>query len=493
MLIRKAGLFRNQYAVSGAPLAETWAGCRHQELFGWHVYSSSPLGVSYASHESRQCIVLGCILDPERPAKSDSDICRDLVNGSSDRDTFFRAAARYSGRFVILAQVSGVWLCVGDACCLRQIYHTVHLGRLLLCSSQAILQHVTGRELSMSAAKREFIDRLSYEKAQMPWFGDEGLDDRVRKLLPNHWLDLDRNTVQRFRIEVWRHRSVSENIARSAEILRGTLAALGHRYRLLMPITAGWDTRLLLAASREMSHDIDYYIFSRDKETEADVLVAQQLDEAFDLGLQVRETSALTDEFIRRYNQHHLRPRVIKKTENIQDHLLRSPSMAVNVNGNATGVIKGCYGHSSSPLSLENVRRLKGLIAGNSYCDEQLAQWYESARLASLESGVFLGDLLLWEQVIGNWGARYPNEQDLAIEEVSPANNREFYACLLAMEPGRRVGPAFAVMRDLIELMWPEVLDIAINPHKSAWKLHLKRHPWIYHQILRAQFICRRN
>ena len=52
-------------------------------------------------------------------------------------------------------------------------------------------------------------------------------------------------------------------------------------------------------------------------------------------------------------------------------------------------------------------------------------------------------DFLYWEQRLGNWGAMYPAEQDIAVDEVSPFNNRLILTTMLSAETHRRTASAY--------------------------------------------------
>ncbi|MBJ3793540.1 hypothetical protein I8J38_34180, partial [Bacillus sp. OA1] len=73
-------------------------------------------------------------------------------------------------------------------------------------------------------------------------------------------------------------------------------------------------------------------------------------------------------------------------------------------------------------------------------------------------------DLFYWEQRMGNWGTMYQAEQDIAIEEFCPFNNRRLLIALLKLEKEYRQGPEHIIYKKMINSLWPETLSEPINP-----------------------------
>jgi hypothetical protein len=73
-------------------------------------------------------------------------------------------------------------------------------------------------------------------------------------------------------------------------------------------------------------------------------------------------------------------------------------------------------------------------------------------------------DMLYLEQRLGNWGALYPAEQDIAIEELSPYNCRLLIETLLSSPRELRAAPDYPLFSKLMHKMWPEVMSLPINP-----------------------------
>lgn len=65
---------------------------------------------------------------------------------------------------------------------------------------------------------------------------------------------------------------------------------------------------------------------------------------------------------------------------------------------------------------------------------------------------------------MGHWGALHPAEQDVAMEQFSPFNNRGLLTTLLGVDATERGAPDYPVYRRMVELLWPEAMAEAVNP-----------------------------
>lgn len=105
----------------------------------------------------------------------------------------------------------------------------------------------------------------------------------------------------------------------------------------------------------------------------------------------------------------------------------------------------------------------------NDYAISSFHKW-----LADLEGhthGLDLLDLFEWEQAHGNWLAMCQLEFDIAWQDIlTPFNCREILKNILCIEPKYRNPPEYELFTRLISHMWPELLNVPINPHVISKK-----------------------
>jgi len=312
----------------------------------------------------------------------------------------------------------------------------------------------------------EFTRLPAYQEQENAWYGDEAIDDRLRKLLPNHYLEISQRSVKRVPVKpLCGSVSDEEAISNTVVILKGTYSALIRRYQLMQPITAGWDSRVLLSASRQFKGKIRFYVFSFSSMKSADVWVPRRLSERLGLDFSVIEPAPLHERFLSDYRAEHVTPRILPKTAQIQYHYdRRYDRNVINVNGNAAEIARCFYGYTTRKVTIDMLLTFSGYGRQSDYVREQLEKWYPQACQYAAESGIPLLDLFYWEQRMGNWGAMFPSEQDIAVEEISPFNNHALLRGLLCVSPKRRRAPGFSFFRKLVEHLWAETLTEKVNP-----------------------------
>jgi hypothetical protein len=465
-------VFTNQYIVtdrSAEPRCELpdFATVDFGDL---RIRAHARLKLTVAASDVAQVALLGYILDPQRPDDDDEAIVERLAATSGTPQRLHENLEGTTGRYVLLFRTTTTTIVTGDALHFRHIYHAVPDHELVLTSSPGLFLSFFGYELTMNDGKRALLEMPEYEHHERHWYGDEGMDDRLLKLLPNHYLDLRTREVARVDIHpLEREEDEARAIAQASSILRGTYDALARRYRLLQPLTAGWDSRLLLAASREHSGEIEYFVFDRSSGAGEDVRVPTALAARLGLRFKAIEPEPPTEEFLELFRADHTLPRILPKTANISYHYLQGyGSDVVNVNGNGGEVARCRYGWGRRPPSLDLVCECTPYGTKSPYVNRQMAKWYAEALACEKELGLRVLDLFLWEQRMGHWGAQYPFEQDIALEEMSPFNNRGLLLALLRVNGKERKAPPYTFYRRLIADLWPAAMAEPINPGE-AW------------------------
>jgi hypothetical protein len=237
--------FSSQFLLSSkeTPAPSGWSSW---VVKGLHLIAHPDLTVQQVSKEGIELTLLGDIIDPQFPAKGNRQILEDLVAGvGNTTTTIFNATENMSGRWVIIFQRDSEALLFNDACGLRQVYYQNLAGRWWIGSQPGILQELGGRGLSATSLSTDYFNSGKG--------GGKSLESAVFRLLPNHLLDLNTGDTRRF----WPHESLGEipleSAARDcADLLRQQIMAAAARWNLACTLTAGFDSRTLLGATKDI-------------------------------------------------------------------------------------------------------------------------------------------------------------------------------------------------------------------------------------------------
>jgi len=387
----------------------------------------------------------------------------------------------------LLYKYDSSFIVLGDACHLRQIYFSNVDDSFVLTSSPKLFLDTFKLDIVSSREKQESIRTPIYIKKESKWYGEESVDDRLSKLLPNHYLDV--NKKEKVRIPFYSQDfSDEEQILEYAKmILSNTFLALSKRYKLIQPVTAGWDSRILLAASREVKDKIDYYVFDMSSGTDPDAWIPANLSKKLNINVDIIVPNTLREDFLSKFNKEHLYSRVLSKTTHIQHHFDRNYENVININGNCTEIARCYYGYTNHKTSFDMLLSFAGYGNEIPYFTEQLKKWYLRAKPYAEENKIPLLDLFYWEQRIGNWHSVWTSEQDIAMEEVSPFNNRSLLTALIKVNPRHRISPNFSFFKKLTKHLWEEVLSEPINPNVNYIRKLIHGHTHMQYTVSKVK------
>lgn len=422
--------------------------------------------------QEKSLVLVGFMLDPRNPAAGDVDILRSLLGKFSSRAELIGATAELGGRWILIATNGKEKFLFTDALGLRQVFYTNPAGTesVWAMSQPKPVADLLG--LTVDDAAHAFMN--SYEFRVHPeykWIGTATPYREIKHLFPNHCLDLRTGMCNRYwpdqRLELL---DLDEAVEKIAALLQGLLTAAAARFDLAIPVTAGLDSRLVLAASRQVRNDVSYMTVRQAQSPDdcADVVVPARLLKK--LGLDhhiVRAQVTTTPEFSKKFKQNvylahdHYGP----DAEAILGYFSRQ-KVAVTGSGAEVGR------RFLSSKVFDRMERTPQLLAafqdlsGNDFAIRQCRDWLgDVGQIRDLNFEVL--DLFEWEDGC-NWLAMTQLEFDIAWRDIfTPYNCRQVLALMLSVDKKYRESPDFELFARLIARLWPEVLSEPINPHQK--------------------------
>lgn len=177
--------------------------------------------------------------------------------------TLVEKIRRLGGRFAAVVLRSGDERVLVDACGSYALVFSPRAERV--AASPELFAEIPGHHRSQDLLRSL---ELPERDAWFPF----GITSRVgvERLLPNHYLDLETWRVHRH----WPSRDLSiasgepeVSTARIADVVSETIGALAAATPLQMPLTAGRDSRMLLACARRWADEIRFYTTALPDET----------------------------------------------------------------------------------------------------------------------------------------------------------------------------------------------------------------------------------
>jgi hypothetical protein len=235
-------------------------------------------------------------------------------------------------------------------------------------------------------------------------------------------------------------------------MLVASLVNLGER-RVIVPLTGGRDSRVVLAAALKAGLDIVTYTALRlPRFSHADLTLPPKLSEIAGVPHYAVRPGKPQPELIELFDRHSANHCVDVERRGLTSG--DTPSFAPLMSGQVFELGR-CYYHGVLPIELD---------------DEVLAQKPVQEWVAWMQEHpepIDWRDRFYWEQRLAGWASSFAQAGDVGPpERFYPANSRRFASGLLAFpEAVRRRGEH---QQDILEFLSPELAAIAFNPEPGS-------------------------
>ena len=463
-------IYRRQFLLARETVPElnSWEKLEVGRYF-LHVHPDLQITVIHDSNKT--LTLLGYLLDPENYQSSNQEILYRILAATKDFGSLILALKPYAGRYALFYQDRESLNLVQDALALREVYYCKSENRVI-CGSQPNLLVNFSQPRIQEESDPELLDfvrnHLPRVRNGRLWVGDGTTYKMVKHLLPNHYLDLKRMESYRYwpntpliRIEL------DEVVRKCAAFLQGAMKAALHRHPLMMAVTAGLDSRALLAASKEISNSVYFFINKEDRlsESSGDIRIPKEIFRRISIPFNVHQIQKDVDEDFKKIflgNTFYARDMLLPVIYNVY---YKKHSDKVNILGVGEVGRTKFYDEPKNlnPYYLAYMLRYRR----SPYAVRECASWLASAKPVARRYGLNIMTLFWWEVLIGNWGSVGNSESDIAIEEFDPYASHFLYEMFLSADDNYLTFHDNIIFEKLIRFMWPQLLDVPVNPPDS--------------------------
>jgi hypothetical protein len=428
---------------------------------------------------NRSVTLLGYILDSDKPEAGDREILDSLRDplGDGFSPAWFTQTERLGGRWVLVLDDGKCVRLFQDAMGLREVHWADRsaAGAVWVATQPSILAEFLPLARD-SRAEAEFIASSTYQDwPEYRWPGDTSAYAGVRRLLPNHALDPIEGRVERY----WPHRpipkiSLEEGADQAAARMKRLIEAAARRFPLALATTAGWDTRLVLAASRAVAPKL--FFFTRNRvENPPDVTTAPRLIRR--LGFEphlIPFPQEMSPEFgavyLRNVSEAH--PFWGRMAEGMYAVW---PAGHVAMTGNAAEIVRvRIRPEPGEPVTgkwlarrMTTAIRFGDGLESSPFVVDAWTRWLgEMGELYNVE----LLDLFYWESYSGSFTATGETEYDIVQESFTPYDCRDLITTMLGVEEKYRDHDRPRLYREMIRRLWPDVMCEPVNvTYEGKW------------------------
>jgi hypothetical protein len=467
-------LFRRQFVFSNKDISgfESW----RKDIFtyqhtNWNLLHHEDLEFLRKKGRYFEIALLGYMLDPEKPDFSNSNILDTLLEYNSFPD-LLKGIEKYNGRYALICFDENNIRFVNDLTGFREVYYC-YLGKDIVCGSTPnIIAEVLNLQLTDDLSILAFFNSKEFSESDNTWIGNKTMFDHVLQLMPNHFLDINSGKTTRF----WPDEPISildvdTCAAECSAIIKGTIASAVNRYPVHIGITAGWDTRLLLAASKDFQDKVYYYVNKQSDfhRVPWDIEIPVKLAKKLGFKLNIIEIGDQVDPVFRE---------ILHKNNVLAKNKLLTVFYEVyKRNWDHTYTMSGSMGNGLAriymripkdiEISGKNVSRFANYNKFD-YAVNSLNEWVDEVKTICDNTGVDIMDLYQMEQENSHWGSLASTEQDIVREEIRPFNNRKLIRLFWSLESRYRYQYYPVIYIKMMKILWKNVLKTPINPTRKS-------------------------
>lgn len=457
---------------------------------GWCLYVHPDLPLAKLNRPGNNFYLLGDIFDFRGDHKGNEEILREVVDASPDSKTFLKNLEPYTGCYVVIFVFGGSIRLAGDATATRKLFFRRESGQTWCASHLHLLARVLNIPLSGDPSKTAYMNSPRFEALNKGGIAATTAYDGINQVLPNHCLEAGEGTVTRFWPDEPREPlSVKEVVELSTTMIGGFMHHIASRYDIMLPITAGKDSRTLLAATREIRENVFYYINrnSQSDLTIPDFTLPAELTRRLGIEYHILDTDIRVDpgfEEIFHENNPHALKQYLPMIYNYYLHF----GNRVNIPGSVATGGQWWYPVFRKHKTTDTLLDINQL-GSFPHAREAYASWLDGCRPWCERTGFELLDLFYWEERLGNWGTQVQVDKDMAQLDINPLNSRLLVKIMLSVEPIHALEfGSYPVNRGINMNLWPETMSMPINPGMKNRMLRLVERMGLLGLLYRINF-----
>lgn len=416
------------------------------------------------------------------PLEKNMRTLESLLEGIKSIEDILNAFKPVCGRYIVIVVKNSDIYCFTDALSLRNLYYSDQINCIVRMASDINLfkyllpnlKYTNDAEL-LSFYENDF-KKIGKGNA---WVTDKTLYDGVFKLLPNHLLNLTSIKTKRY----WPNKKIHETPLHLAgkelaSYIESVLEEASKVSKLSIAITAGYDSRLVAAASKKIRESVHYFI---DKvgdmsDNDIDIQIGTRVAEILGVEYNINDLNAVSGSQVpknfseayfasvfyagsRRLNQ------VYNYYQNYQNYL--------NVCG--VGEI-GRNRFGSARLGITGAKlAYKYGYSNNKFVQKCADEWLNTSLKSCNEFNINPYTLYYWEVDLGNWGSVGNSESDIAIEEFNPFNSHFLLEMMISVNDKDTNNVENNLFNYAISSLDNNLSNIPINPPKSRKEVMLRK------------------
>ena len=397
-------------------------------------------------------VAVSCIEDETH--LDGSDIINGLLMQSNSLSKFLSLTEDLAGCFVLFFELNDEYFVINDAAGYAGIYY--HDSFDLIASDPKYIAKKISVEPNIDSI--DILDSNISTNKVLP--NDLTLYENVKICLPNRYYNLSKGAVCNLPESLFVLSSEQLTDDEVVELIykkvNSVTKAYSSRFKILCPLTAGWDSRLVFAFFNNSVENLECFTFSDNSSGNSDVDIARQICQSLDVPHATldRGLDAKID-YEYDYDSYYS----ICLAKSLTDFEER-PCI---VNGDIVDQIGGALIANNLHAGFVNSDYLVcKMHSFSSLSKRHIDEWIDSS---PARYSIGIADLFAWENRLARWAHNtHRIYSQLGVLNLNIFNSRSIIKLLLKIDKGKR--NRNYIHKELLKRLKPSLLDIPFNPQK---------------------------
>lgn len=395
-----------------------------KDILDFKLFFSPSVKFHRKTNNKLDLILLGDLFSFDEPHKNNDQILYDLSLINSET-IFFEKLSKYYGEYIFIIIRNNKIKILNDATAQKEIYYTKNFSSFastirLISFCEDIVKH-NEKDILHFYSSENFKKKLVYINSETDY-------KNIKHLKPNHFLELNNKKVVRFfPSNLIKKNSLEKVVNEASKIIKGYMKSISLRYpNLILPLTAGFDSRLLFLSSLDIN--CEYYVSQHKwmNDSHPDILISKQLTNLFGKKLVIKKDAETNDKHIDNdYTFSVDYPRYISFPEIVNNKTI--------INGNVSEIARCYFPRISNPkpkdlIFLSNYKY-------HSYLNKIYDDWIKINDKNFKKFKYNFLDMFYWEEKMGNWLSKMKTESSAqGLKILSPYNSRYLLDMMLGVD-----------------------------------------------------------
>ncbi|MBN2830325.1 MAG: hypothetical protein JXR56_08395 [Candidatus Cloacimonetes bacterium] len=414
-----------------------------------------------------EVFLVGNWYDYRNPTYDNEVLVSNAAEGH-DFASFIKNTFPYCGTFTVFCLINKELYIFNDLHGLNSVFYSYSGNDFTVTSDPALFTLFTELEQTDNEWYEEAINSERGKKWGICPGTNTGFKG-IYRLLPNSYLNVNAGIENRFYPdEPVQPYSSGKAVTKIAQMLSGYLKAASNRRKLSLALTAGWDSRILFAASLELD-DVFYYTLLHPYAAIQDSSTAEELCRITGRNHTILEGKGNNN---------------LKEIEQVLSKSVYMPMASdmyillntyyqqlenfLDVCGITGEVLRGSHNRAVHVNEIRTASDLLGFPESR-YMNEEIHSWLDKNKLFCRNFNIEYLDLLYSDLYYSVVKAKNYRTFAHFVDTMIPYNSRELLSITNGVNKKSKYPYNPSLMKEVINTFNPELLKVPFNPQKSRY------------------------